>query len=53
MGCKLFYRRWPTSTGGRWEKVMLAVTVGELLERPQACTVGSAGPLPDVPWLLA
>src|SRR4051812_47703664 len=53
MGCKLFYRRWLASTGGRWEKVMRAATVGELLERRQACTVGSAGPLPDVAWLLA
>lgn len=32
---------------------MLEATVGELLERRQACTVGSAGPFPDVPWLLA
>jgi hypothetical protein len=32
---------------------MLAATVGELLDRRQACTVGSAGPLPDVDWLLA
>lgn len=39
--------------GGRWEKMMLEATVGELLERRQACTVGSAGPFPDVPWLLA
>jgi hypothetical protein len=42
MGFKLFHRRWPASTGGRWEKVMVAATVGELLERRQACTVGSA-----------
>jgi hypothetical protein len=32
---------------------MVAATVGDLLERRQACTVGSAGSLPDVPWLLA
>jgi hypothetical protein len=31
---------------------MVAATVGELLEWRQACPVGSAGALPNVPWLL-